>query len=333
MGFLSFNVKYYLGKLSEFEGKALDQNALDEVKRDLKVLDDLEDEGYTDLNRELETRFQAITRLRGILSSHGEAPFPFRQALAPDVHYGEEEFEAGALCTGLISEAARRKAVSDHPLLKRIADYCAWIGYEEDTAYIFLLRDGLLPFVYFQSRGRRGLYPWLISRAFLAQTAGAEGVDDDFRLPIYEALEKGALEFGPFKEFCTARMRGAFAGYPLLERALKELLSGIREEKIIVIESGYCGTVPMMLAALDERVDFRLYATAPFLYETYWEKVFCRRYEDIRLFETLYSQDVLTKYSSFRQGQFYVRMAREEWVKDQALGEIYRVTGALDDES
>lgn len=330
MGFLTFNVKYYLGKLSQFEGKALDRAALDEVKRDLKVLDDLEDEGYTDLNRELETRFRAVTRLRGILSSHGEAPFPVGQHLAPDVHYGEEELEAGALCAGLTGEAVRKKAVSDHPLLKSIAGYCTWIGYEEGTAYIFLLRDALLPFVFFQSRGRRGLYPWLVSRAFLAQAAGAEGADDAFRLPIYETLENDVVEFGPFKEFCAARMRETFAGYPLLERALKELLSGIREEKIIVVESGYCGTVPMMLAALDERVDFRLYATAPFLYETYREKVFCRRYEDIRLFETLYSQDVLTKYSSFRQGKFYVRMAREEWVKDRALGEIYRLAGALD---
>lgn len=59
-----------------------------------------------------------------------------------------------------------------------------------------------------------------------------------------------------------------------------------------MIESGYMGTVPMMLKALDDRVDFRLFTTAPFLYETYKDKIFCRKYEDIRRFETLYSQDL-----------------------------------------
>lgn len=47
------------------------------------------------------------------------------------------------------------------------------------------------------------------------------------------------------------------------------------------------------------RVDLRLFTTAPFLYETYQEKIFCRKYEELRNFETVYSQDLLLRYSSY----------------------------------
>ncbi len=73
-----------------------------------------------------------------------------------------------------------------------------------------------------------------------------------------------------------------------------------------MIESGYMGTGPMILKALDDRVDFRLFTTAPFLYETYNDKIFCRKYEDIRRFETLYSQDLFMQYSSYSSGKYYV---------------------------
>lgn len=82
------------------------------------------------------------------------------------------------------------------------------------------------------------------------------------------------------------------------------------------------GTIPMMLKALDDRVDFRLFTTAPFLYETYEGRIFCRRYEDIRKFETVYSQDLLMRYSSFHGGKFYVNISADETVINNSLSEI-----------
>lgn len=89
-----------------------------------------------------------------------------------------------------------------------------------------------------------------------------------------------------------------------------------------MIESGYMGTIPMMLKALDDRVDFRLFTTAPFLYETYQGRIFCRKYEDIRRFETLYSQDLFMKYSSYCNGKFYVNISLDESVKKKTISEI-----------
>ena len=110
--------------------------------------------------------------------------------------------------------------------------------------------------------------------------------------------------------------------HPKLKTILLDLLSSIKQNRIIVIESGYMGTIPMMLKALDDRVNFRLFTTAPFLYETYQDRIFCRNYEDIRRFETLYSQDLFMRYSSYRSSKFYVNVSVEESVKEKTLSEI-----------
>ena len=107
-----------------------------------------------------------------------------------------------------------------------------------------------------------------------------------------------------------------------LKKILCGMLGTVSQNKIMVIESGYMGTIPMVLAVLDRRVDFRLFTTAPFLYETYQDKIFCRRYEDIRKFETVYSQDLFMRYSSWRNGKFYVNVSTDETVRNQSLSEI-----------
>lgn len=329
MGFFSFNEQYYISELDKLESRRLDAAGLYEVKQILKVLDDLADEGYHELNQTLEKRHHVLTRLRKILSAHGETPFAIQRAPIPPVHYGDGEHEVRALCGTLISTAKGHPADSENPFLDEIYDYCQWLGYEAGTAYVFLLRDAFLPFVYFQSRGRRGLYPWLIGRAFLSHVSGVQDLDDQLRLPIYEALENGVTEFSSFQSCCKERVRAVLRNVPALERALLELLQNIPEEKIVVVESGYCGTIPITLSALDPRVDFRLFTTAPFLYETYRDRIFCRGYETIRSFETLYSQDILMKFSSYRQGKFYVRLAEDAGVMDKAAGEIRRFTAVF----
>ena len=58
------------------------------------------------------------------------------------------------------------------------------------------------------------------------------------------------------------------------------------------------------------------------LYETYKDKIFCRKYEDIRKFETVYSQDLLLQYSSCHDGKFYVNLSSDESVKEKSFAEI-----------
>ena len=293
MGFMSFNENYYRRKLEEYEKKILSDADICEAKQLLKVLDDLTDEGYTNLNDTMEADFSCLTRLRAVLHRCGVVPFPIDHERLSDTVYGKEIYR-----------------------------YSKWIGHEIDTAYVFLMRDALLPYVFFRSRGRDNIYPWLISRRFLEDITETEYVDDDIRLPLYEALESGHIQFDDYSAYCKERILPVLNEHPKLKTILLDLVSSIKQNRIIVIESGYMGTIPMMLKALDDRVDFRLFTTAPFLNETYKDRIFCRKYEDIRRFETLYSQDLFMQYSSYSSGKFYVNVSADESVKEKTISEI-----------
>ncbi len=322
MGFISFNENYYRRKLEEYENKILSDAEICEAKQLLKVLDDLTDEGYTNLNDRMEADFSCLTRLRAVLHRCGEVPFPIDHEKLSDTSYGKNEYELEEVLGNLIEDAKHHSSVSANPFLEEIYGYCEWIGYEEDTAYVFLMRDALLPNVFFRSRGRDNIHPWLISRRFLEDITETEYVDDDIRLPLYEALESGHIQFDDYSAYCKERILPALNEHSELKFILLDLLSSIKQNRIIVIESGYMGTIPMMLKALDDRVDFRLFTTAPFLYETYLDRIFCRNYEDIRRFETLYPQDLFMQYSSYCNMEFYVNVSVEESVKEKTISEI-----------
>ena len=324
MGFISFNENYYRRKLEGYEKGILSDADIYEAKQLLKVLDDLTDEGYTNLNDTMEASFSCLTRLRTVLSRYGEAPFPINHERLSGTVYERTEFGLEELLEKLAKEAVTNSDVSANPFLEEIYRYCEWIGYKEDTAYVFLMRDALLPFIFFHGRGRKNIFPWLISRRFLEDITETEYVDDDIRLPLYEALEAGHVQFDEYSAYCKERILPVLNEHPELKRILLNLLGSIRQSRIIVIESGYMGTIPMMLKALDDRVDFRLFTTAPFLYDTYEDRIFCRKYENIRRFETVYSQDLLLQYSSFRSEKFCVNVSADESVIDNSLSEIKR---------
>ena len=322
MGFISFNEYCYHQKLEEYENRPLSDTEIYEAKQLLKVLDDLTDEGYTNLNDRMEEDFSCLTRLRAVIRKAGASPFPIDHEKLSGTSYSKEEHELERLLGKLISGSKDQNTLSGNPFLADIRQYNEWIGYEEDTAYIFLIRDALLPYVYFSGRNRTNLYPWLVSRRFLEDITKTEYADDDIRLPLYEALESGHTTFDDFSAYCQDKIIPVLDEHPKLKSVLLDLLGCVKQERIIVIESGYMGTIPMMLKSLDDRVDFRLFTTAPFLYETYKDQIFCRKYEDIRRFETVYSQDLLLRYSSFHSGKFFVNVSADKSVQDKSLAEI-----------
>jgi len=322
MGIVSFHEKYYLGKLEEYENRILSDAEIYDVKQLLKVLDDLTDEGYTSLNDALESDFSCLTRLRNILHKNGATPFSINHEKLPDTAYSSREYELEGLLKDLIVQAGKQGSTSSNPFLKEIHRYCEWIGQDDDTAYVFLLRDALLPYIFFRKRNVKNIYPWLISRRSLEDITKTDNVDEELRLPLYEALESGHIEFEDFFPFCKGRILKAMDNHQELKTILLGLLGSIKQSRIIVIESGYMGTIPMTLKSLDDRVDFRLYTTAPFLYETYQDKLFCKQYENLRSFETLYSQDLLLRYSSYHNGKFYVNMSEDESVKKKSFMEF-----------
>ena len=322
VGFLSFNEKYYNQRLNELENKALTSSDIYETKQLLKVLEDLYDEGYTNLNNHMENKFSCLTRLRNLLKRFGTSPFPIIRREIPQINYSAKSYALDSVIDKLIASAKKIDASSISSFLVSIYQYSEWIGYEEGTAYIFLLRDTLLPYIFFRNKNRRSIHAWLINRNFLKDITRINEIDDNFRLPIYEALESGKVSFDIFCSFCRVRTLSTLNEHEKLKDVLTDLLNSISEDRIVVVESGYAGTIPITLKALDNRVDFRMYTTAPFLYETYKDRIFCYKYEDLRKFETLIAQDVLLKYSSYSKGKFYVNITNNDAVLNESLKEI-----------
>lgn len=325
MGFTSFSLNYYINELQQLESSVASQEAIYHAKQLLKMLDDLLDEGYTELNEILEKSCQGVSRLKRYLKNNYTESFPIyhKSIIKSNVTYEQDEIELGNAINELVACARKRNVVSDDAFLIELTRFCEWIGYEENTAYIFLLRDTLLPYIYYQNRNRTNIHPWLLGRKTLSMLTGKECVDDEIRTSIFKALEFG--QCGSYDDFCKivmSSMRTILEQYPKIKNCFSNLLNTIREKYIVVVESGCSGTFPMLLKSLDHRVDIRMYTTYPYLLEIYGDKIYSPKYEENRLFETLYSQDLYFQFSDLRNNHFYIRKCHNEEVKINSYSEV-----------
>ena len=222
MGFISFSLKYYEKELNQLEASPVTSERIYHAKQLLKMLDDLADEGYTELNEWLEEKFQGMSRLRCYLTKNGAEPFLLCRKVAGEsqVAYEESEVELTVAIDELVQKAVASGSVCKDSFLQELLRFCEWIGYEENTAYIFLLRDTLLPHVYYKAKGCSAIYPWLIGRKTLEQMTGKTGVDDEIRAAIIKALEEEkCVDFEQFCDSVLPDIRTVLKQYPMLEMA------------------------------------------------------------------------------------------------------------------
>lgn len=326
MGFLSFNLSYYSDELRKLENGSRSAADVYHARQLLRMLSDLDDEGYPELGARVEADFCGVSRLRGYLSDCHAAPFaPVSSAPFPELSldYSPQPTE---LCTAVdLAIAAAASLSPTEPtgqftqVLKR---FCHWLGYDDGTAYIFLLRDTLLPFVYYRTRGRDRIHPWLLSRRSFARLTGHDDADDELRVSTFGALEAGCTDFEAFRSYVLPRMRRTIEGYPHAAHLLRDLLADIREDHIVVVESGCSGTFPLLLMSLDDRVHLRMYTTYPYLRGIYGHRVYTARYEDMRTFETMTSHEQYLRFADIQNRRFYVQTCTAPAVRHQALSEI-----------
>ncbi len=323
MSFISFSLNYYKNKIEHYENDDLSENEIYEAKQLLKILDDLLDEGYTYLNQKLEEDFKGVTRLKNIISSHNEKPFAVLSRPNFETNYGDTVYELNRYLSVIENRGETSRERIENSFFDDIADYCKWIGYDNNTAYVFLLRDTLLPYFFFKRKGRSNIFPWLIGRKFLNNISPVKDMDDIVRAVFFDALENGCNDFLSFKSFCSHNIINALREYDTVTSVLKNLLNTIKTERIMVIESGCNGTFPMLLAALDNRVDFRMFTTVPYMRNVYEGKVYTNAYEKNRLFETLACQDLLFQYSGFQNNRFYISECTDENVLKRSFAELH----------
>ena len=328
MGFISFSLDYYKAELQKLESAMASEENVYHAKQLLKMLDDLMDEGYTELNEKLEEEYQGVSRLQRYLKDNHVEPFYMlhKSFVEADVTYEQNDMELITAIMELTENAQKSIGISEDMFLPELIRFCEWVGYKEDTAYIFLLRDTLLPYIYYQSKDRKNIYPWLLGRKTLTKLTDKEYVDDEIRASIIKALEFGAC--GNYEKYCDIVLkdiRATLNQYPEIEECFVKLLNGIKEKNIVVIESGCSGTFPMLLKSLDDRVDMRMYTTYPYLLGIYGDRIYSPKYEENRLFETMYSQDLYFQFSELKDGQFYVRKCQIEEVEKHTYAEVKAV--------
>lgn len=325
MGFLSFSLDYYRNELQMLESAPVGSESVYHAQQLLKMLDDLLDEGYPALNEALESAFQGVSRLRYYLKANNSQPFPvFRKDMAEmDVAYGQKQIELSHAIDELTASASERGIVSDDDFLAELIRFCEWIGYEENTAYIFLLRDTLLPYIYYQSKHRAHIQPWLLGRKTLTKLTGKDHADDAIRASIFKALEQNKCSsYEAFCETVLPDIRATLNLYPEILHFCSDLLGSIPQTHILVIESGCSGTFPMLLKSIDDRVDIRMYTTYPYLLNAYGNRIYSPKYENNRLFETLYSQDLYFQFFDCKDGHFYVRKCMHDTVTAHSCAEV-----------
>ncbi len=324
MGFLSYNLRFYDHELKKLEAHPATETGIYRARQLLRMLDDLTDEGYTELNTLLEREIHGVSRLQKYLKENHTAPFR-TCANYPDtktLSYSEDETELNQAILNAVNEANRFSPATILPFTDKLRRFCQWVGYEADTAYIFLLRDTLLPFVYYLGQGRSNIHPWLLGRKSFAELTGNQHADDEIRASIYRALEDGCADCKSFFEFVLPDIRKTIAAYPQAENVLRTMLGNIDAARIIVVESGCAGTFPLLLASLDIRVDMRIYTTYPYLTDIYGTRIFATHYEENRMFETMASQEFYFRFSGIADGRFYVRKCMNTAIENQALAEI-----------
>ena len=336
MGFISYSQSFLRNKLNLYES-VYKNNApkpvVHEAKVLLKFLEDIRDEGYENSYFRINKSCTAVNRLKMFIAANNEKPFfMHKHAGKSSIKYETCEYHLEVYLSLLDQKINvphfTFDAVPD--IFYDILSYSKSVfkNSNSETAYGFLLRDALLPYLAFKkwdsTSQHLNIVPLFISRKFFSFfEKNNEELYSFVQNIIFDALDNNAKTFEQLKSYVKASLVKSSADLTRLVDAIKAMLNIIPQKHIMVIESGYIGTMPVLLSAIDDRVDFRMFTTIPYFYEVYKNKFFTKNFEKLRLFETIQCQDALFKLSSvLNNGQVKVRETSDFEVKNNSIREL-----------
>lgn len=328
MGFISYSIKFFNSRLNFYETNYplnASQKIIHEAKILLKFLEDIKDEGYLNSYDFINQKTNEIKRLNSFILKNNEIPFAMKKfTIKSDLKYKNEQDDLNKYLTYLKNQMDLYTATSPPEIFYDILNYSRNIFEPADlnTAYCFLLRDSLLPYLAFDkwnSNCKFKISPLFISRKYLSF------LDDDIYIEIqniiFAALDSGIKNFYELKTYVKNEIKSK-RNFDKLIQSLKNLLSDIKQGKIMIIESGYIGTIPMLLSSIDNRIDFKLFSTIPYFYDVYKGKFFTDEFQKMRLFETIQCQDALFKLSSIDGKNINICETENDSVKKIAFSEL-----------
>lgn len=336
MSFISYSVKFFHERMNLYESKysqKAPENVVHEAKVLLKFLEDIKDEGHQESYDFINEKTNAVNRLNFFISKNNDTPFYMEKFAVKSVSkYKDEEYSLDYYLDFLKSQMnSSGQLLNTVPLVfYDILNYSRNIfqSANSDTAYCFLLRDTLFPYLAFETWNvdhKFAAYPLFISRNYLSFF---DCENSNFNLYseiqniMFDALDKDIKNFNDFNIYIKNKIK-LRKEFKKLINSLDNILNKINQENIMIVESGYIGTIPILLCSLDDRVDFRLFTTIPYFYKVYKNKFFTYEFQKIRLFETIQCQDALFKISSVNDnGIARVCEITDNPVKKYALAEL-----------
>ena len=344
MHYIPYMLKYLPKKFEEYNNsKNITKAQIHEAQMLLKEILDLKDQGYMNSYNTLVKNLDAVNVLSIFLNNNdAEIIRPIKKIGKVKPTYNEEEFELSHYIEKMKSYINNiTNDESQDPLILDIMNYTKWLykDFDNDTTYIFLLRDTFLPYLAFDywQDNNNNIKPWLIGRKWLALFRNEKemklsvesknfGDNDDLYETIYEcmftALDQENEDFDKFAAIMRPELLKKLEDFSKVHKALTELLQSIKTKKIMVIESGRFASIPMLLKCIDDRVDFRLFTTTPEFYGVYKDKYFSKEYDKNRLFENLSCQDDLMKFAGYKDNKFFIQECNNEALVKKAVSEL-----------
>ncbi len=350
MHYIPYNLKFFKVKLEEYESYEgfAPEEIVHEAQMLLKEILDLKDQGYMYSYNKMNDELDSENRLTNFILKNNAKIIKPLELSKKKVKYATQQIFLSNYLVELQALADKKVSLEDvNPLMYDIYNYIKRLfsSATEDTAYIFLLRDTLLPYFAFSKWAKQKnikTYAWLIGRKWLGMFPSLKsiesgnlendvqsvnfGTNDEVYEMIYQclftALDEENNNFEVFASKVSKYINKELVQFPTMKNELQKLLSTIKEKKIIIVESGRFASIPMLLRAIDKRVDFRLFTTTPQFYGVYKEKYFSKEYDKNRLFETLYCQDRLFQFAGFKDGEFMIKKTTDKDVEAQSLKEL-----------
>jgi len=336
MDFIIYNLNWYKKRLEHYshlqESGVVTRDIIHEAKILHKFLEDIRDEGYIPTYELFQDKLQATRLLTEFIMKHNDKPFELikKAPIYDELVYGKDEksLEQYIDAINLLSKTTELDNQTDNFLYDKILGFSKWVynSIKPDTTVVFLLRDTLLPYLAFRQWSDNNTIkalPLLIGRRFLCQFGDGDVLYNSISDALYMALHEADGSPSLFQESVVRKIKKVLAENQTLKRAIEEIMSGIKAQKICVVETGVHGTMPLLLKACDERIDqIMLYTTLPWMYDAWGECCYTKSYEDLRLFETVNCQDLLFSFSSVKGRAFYIREIADDKVKKESIKEL-----------
>lgn len=332
---LEFDKKFYSRRIAEFETKKfLSQEEIEEVQSMLQII--TVNKGVYPKQTEAMIEIDAFNRLRKLLANNGAEEKPtFTEFTHEAPNFGVEKSLAE-----FMNEMYSIKPLNDinkekKNLINEICAFTDWVNKKEGTK-IYLLRDMFLSYLLQRQVNQDNTaIPFLFGRKLLKFLTNQNVSNDfdfgesddeqiylDFLYTLFDAADLYPNDFESFFNYLKPRFLEKLQALPDYYQFIKNELAKIKSNKILVVESGIMGTMPLILKSVDERVDFVLFGTNPAFYQLYKHRLFTKDIVKLINLEQSVCQNELFVFSSVKDGEIYIKQTTDLFRLEESKKEI-----------